>query len=167
MMTHFQGFKQASFTDKIHIVIATWFFSGFLPKAPGTWGSLAALPVGALIHLYFGWPALLAASALLFPIGVWSSSVYVRVYDKDDPGQVVIDEVVGIWIALALLPLSLFWYLVGFALFRVFDVLKPFPISYLDRNIKGGLGIMVDDVLAGVFAAAVGVSIYLITILMW
>ncbi len=145
-------------------LIATWFGSGLLPRMPGTWGSLAAvLCAWPLIH-WGGWVLLLAASCLLFPIGVWAGGLYAQAKstsnpEASDPGEVVVDEVVGQWVAL--LPLAYVdptplpgWLLVpmAFALFRLFDVWKPFPIGWLDRKMKGALGIMMDDVVAGLYA---------------
>lgn len=139
------------------VLIATWFGAGYLPKAPGTWGSLAALPFAAAV-LWAGGPlALFIAAALLFPVGVWAAARFCSGSGVSDAGEVVVDEVVGQW--LALVPLGanfdLVWFVVGFALFRLFDVWKPWPIRVLDREVKGGLGVMVDDVAAGLFAAVV------------
>ena len=135
-------------------LLATWFGCGLLPKAPGTWGSAAALPCAALL-VWLGGPwLLLVAAALAFALGVWASEVYARANGLEDPGAVVIDEVVGQW--LALVPAAgVFWlYLPGFLAFRLFDILKPWPVSWADRAVHGGWGIMLDDVLAGLYAAA-------------
>lgn len=149
-----------SLTDPAAL-IATWFGAGYLPKAPGTWGSLAALPFAALL-LWAGGPVALAAAAfVLFPLGVWAAARFCAGTGAADAGEVVVDEVVGQW--LALVPLVNFsganfdflWFVVGFALFRLFDVWKPWPVAMLDRSVKGGLGVMVDDVAAGLLAAAV------------
>ena len=126
-----------------------------MPKAPGTWGSLAALPFGWIIVDQWGYSALAIASFLVFILGCWSSSAYVKLVGREDPGEVVIDEVAGQWIVLLAAPLDPVAYVFAFLLFRVFDILKPWPISMADKNIKGGFGIMFDDVLAGVFGAAV------------
>lgn len=137
--------------------IACGFGSGLSPWAPGTAGSLAALaPWFALREL--AWPLCLAMVLLAFVVGVWAAAVVVAKLHVDDPGFIVWDEFVGQWIALfPLLWLSrdLRWVLVAFALFRLFDVWKPWPISWADRHVKGGLGVMLDDVLAGIFAAIV------------
>ena len=134
-------------------LIATFFGSGLLPKAPGTWGSLAALPVGAAL-LWAGGPILLGAGALLIAIlGIWASAEHARLIGRDDPGEIVIDEVAGQW--LALLPASLAWpdVAAAFLLFRLADIFKPWPASWADRSLHGGLGIMADDLIAGVYAA--------------
>lgn len=135
-------------------IVALWFWSGKLPKAPGTWGSLAALPFAWGLVEYFGSSyVLLAAAALLLPVGVWASARHSEILGKHDAGEIVVDEVVGQWITLAIAPYSLFGWLAAFLLFRVFDVVKPWPISWVDARVSGGWGIMLDDVIAGFFAA--------------
>lgn len=134
-------------------VIATWFGVGHFPVAPGTAGSLAALPFAWLIMTYFGPLGLAIATGVVFVIGVWAADRYTRTRGVADPGSVVIDEVAGQWLALILVPPDLIAYAIGFALFRIFDVVKPWPISLLDREVKGGLGVMLDDLLAGALAA--------------
>lgn len=131
--------------------------SGLAPVAQGTFGSLAAiLPWLLLRTLPLPWYA--AVLVLAFALGVWACDAAGRALGVDDHRSLVWDEFVGQW--LALLPLVLApspWWAVaaGFALFRLFDVWKPWPIGWLDRRLKGGLGVMVDDVVAGVFAAIV------------
>lgn len=135
--------------------IACGFGSGLSLLAPGTAGSLAALlPWLALRGL--GWPWYLLVLALVFVLGVWASKVAIARLRQGDPGVVVIDEFVGQW--LALLPLVVVprgwpWLIAGFALFRLFDVWKPWPVSWADRRVGGGLGVMLDDVVAGAYAA--------------
>lgn len=136
--------------------IACGIGSGLSPVAPGTAGSAAALlPWLALREL--PWPFVLALIAAVFLLGVWASDRVAARLGIADPGCIVIDEFVGQW--LALLPLLLWprpsaalWTLVGFALFRAFDVLKPWPVSWADRRVKGGVGVMLDDLLAGALA---------------
>ncbi|MBS0589401.1 MAG: phosphatidylglycerophosphatase A [Proteobacteria bacterium] len=135
--------------------IACGFGSGLSPRAPGTVGSLAALlPWFALREL--AWPWYLTAIAFAFAIGVAACARVAQRMRIEDPGFIVWDEFVGQWIALTPLLWMPFacWHLVaGFALFRLFDIVKPWPVSWADRRVKGGLGIMLDDVIAGVFAA--------------
>ena len=140
--------------DRLILFIATGAGSGYLPKAPGTWGTL----VGLLLW----WPlaglsmaAYLAAVAVLFIVGVASAGAAEKILDRGDPGVVVIDEIVGVLIALAAVPLHPVAALAGFALFRLFDIAKPFPVGWLDRHLHGGLGIMLDDVAAGLYALLV------------
>ena len=135
--------------------IACGFGSGLSPFAPGTAGSLAALlPWLALRALPLPW--FVAVLALVFVLGVWVSGWTVRTLKIADPSVVVWDEFVGQWIALAPLvwwPRGWPWAICGFALFRIFDILKPWPVSWADRKVPGGLGVMLDDVIAGVYAA--------------
>ncbi len=133
-------------------VLATWFWTGLLPKAPGTWGSLAALPFAWIILDRFGAPALLAGAAALFAVGCWAAGVYARAAGRGDPGAVVVDEVVGQWLALCAAAPVWWQFALGFALFRLFDIAKPWPIGWCDARLPGGFGIMVDDVLAGLYA---------------
>ena len=136
-------------------LIWTWFGSGLLPKAPGTWGSLAALPFAWFIYSYGGYQTLLLATAGIFVAGVWTSGIAAAERGAEDPGEVVIDEVAGQWLTLVVVPPDLLLYAAGFVLFRLFDIWKPWPVSWADQKLKGGLGIMADDILAGVYAAAI------------
>jgi phosphatidylglycerophosphatase A len=134
--------------------LATWFGSGLLPVAPGTWASLAALPCAALL-VWLGGPLLvLLASAALFPLGMWAADAYMAATRVHDPPAIVIDEVVGQWLTLALVPVDPVLYALGFLLFRICDVLKPWPANFVDRAVTGGFGVMLDDVVAAVYAAA-------------
>ena len=136
-------------------LIWTWFGFGLLPKAPGTWGSLAALPFAWVICSHGGYQLLLLATAGIFAVGVWMSGIAAAESGAEDPGEVVIDEVAGQWLTLVVVPPDFLLYAAGFVLFRVFDIWKPWPVSWADRNLKGGLGIMADDILAGVYAAVI------------
>lgn len=147
-------------------LFATWFYAGLVPFAPGTWGSLAALPCAVLLHAVGGFPVLLAATIVVFFVGWWATTEETRGRDDHDPGEIVIDEVAGQWIAL--MPLSfVLWShgsdvvilpwpgLVGsFLLFRLFDILKPWPVSWADKK-STPFGVMFDDVLAGIYAGLV------------
>jgi phosphatidylglycerophosphatase A len=134
-------------------LLATWFGAGFLPVAPGTWASLAALPCAALL-VWLGGPVLvLAAGVAVFVLGIWAADAYMQTVQVHDPSAIVIDEVVGQWVTLALLPLDPVMYALGFVLFRVLDVLKPWPANFIDRAVTGGFGVMLDDVVAGAYAA--------------
>lgn len=133
---------------------ATGFGIGFLPRAPGTWASLAALPLAWAIGAAWGVFGLAAAAAGAFLAGWWASRVYLLNSATHDPAEVVIDEIAGQWIALAFAPREVFPFVVAFALFRLFDIWKPWPIRWADRAVPGALGVMLDDVLAGAAAAA-------------
>jgi len=137
------------------VLMATWFGAGYLPKAPGTWGSLGALPFAWLLVDRGGLWALGLATLIVFFVGLWASKDFMDRTQAHDPGAIVIDEVAGQWLVLLAAPLDPLAYAMGFALFRLFDVLKPWPISWADRAIGGAWGVMVDDVLAGLAGLAV------------
>lgn len=134
---------------------ATWFGCGLMQPGPGTWGTIGALPFGVIILMFGGVPSLLVAIAVTFIIGLWASKHFERMVREKDSGMIVIDEAVGVWIAMIpaiLTPTSIG---LAFILFRLFDIWKPWPISYLDKRVHGAMGVMIDDVLAGIFAAIV------------
>lgn len=134
-------------------LLATWFGVGLSPKAPGTVGSIAALPYAMLIHYFLGGDMLLLVAAALFFAGVKISDLYMERFSRTgDPKEVVIDEVAGMFLVLSFVGFTAEGYMFGFIVFRFFDILKPWPISWADRKIKGGLGVMLDDILAAVCA---------------
>ena len=140
--------------DRLLMFIATGAGSGRLPLAPGTWGSA----VGVLLWLAIGrfsLPMYWAMVGVLFVIGVAAAGAAEKIVDQGDPGLVVIDEIVGQLITLAAAPYHPAAALAGFALFRLFDILKPFPVGWIDRHLHGGLGVMLDDVAAGLYALMV------------
>ncbi|MBE1236733.1 phosphatidylglycerophosphatase A [Phaeovibrio sulfidiphilus] len=134
------------------LALTTWFGAGASPVAPGTAGSLAALPCAALVVWLAGPVGLLIAAVVVTVVGIFAASAHVRHTGEDDPGRIVIDEVAGQWITLLAAPLNPVAYLTGFVLFRFFDILKPWPVRAIDRALKGGAGIMLDDVAAGLYA---------------
>ena len=134
--------------------VATVGGTGLLPRAPGTWGSLVALPLAWLILDGLGPLALCVAAILVFLLGWWVSVLVLRRTRDDDPGPIVIDEVAGQLTALIPATTELWQFALGFALFRIADIVKPWPVSWADRDIKGGLGVMTDDILAGLYALA-------------
>ena len=129
--------------------MATCFYLGRLPFAPGSWGSLGALvlwfflPVDFLIHSI--------VILILFIIGVYTSKIVAEELKDHDPSEIVIDEVSGMWISLFKLPQNFILFLIGFILFRIFDIIKPFVIDKV-QYYPGGIGIMADDILAGIFS---------------
>jgi len=135
------------------LLLATWFGVGLLPKAPGTWGSLAALPCAWLIVWAGGPIALACATGAVFVLGWWASAIYA--HGRNDPGEVVIDEVAGQWLVLIVAPLDPALYALGFVLFRLADITKPWPANWAERHLPGGLGIMADDIVAGAYAGVV------------
>ena len=130
--------------QKAILFLATGGLIGFSPVAPGTFGSLAALPLCLFISSLRIGPAMILVAALI----ILSTA-------QKDPSQVVVDEICGMAIALFALPFTPFFVIGGFALFRLFDILKPFPIHWVDKKVPGGLGIMLDDIIAGMFANGV------------
>lgn len=127
------------------------FGSGLAPKAPGTFGTLAAVPIYWLLQ-DLAWPIYGTWLLVTFALGIYWCDRSSKQLGVHDHGGIVWDEFVGYWITMFLAPKSWLWMLVGFVLFRFFDIIKPWPISWLDRKVDGGLGIMIDDVLAGVYA---------------
>lgn len=131
--------------------IATGAYTGYLPKAPGTWGTLVALPLHLLLIRLS--PAGYGISLLIvFLVGVYTAGAAEKILDRKDPGSIVIDEVIGMLIALVAAPPQPLVWVMAFLLFRLFDIAKPWPVSWADRHLNGGLGIMLDDVLAGGYA---------------
>lgn len=133
--------------------LATWFGFGFARPAPGTWGTLGAMPFGIILLIFGGKIALAISILLVFLIGLWAARKFEDMADVHDSSIIVIDEVAGVWITLLASTLSPLSIVLAFVLFRVFDVLKPWPISWLDRNCSGAFGVMIDDVAAGIMAA--------------
>jgi phosphatidylglycerophosphatase A len=134
-------------------LLASWFGSGYLPKAPGTWGSIAAVPFAWAIERIGGPVWLFLAAIPLFVLGWRAASAFVRAEGVQDPSWIVVDEVVGQWLTLAVAGRSPWIWLVALLAFRAADIVKPFPAGWADRNIGGGLGVMLDDVLAVPYAA--------------
>jgi phosphatidylglycerophosphatase A len=125
--------------------------SGLSRYAPGTAGTLVAVPLGLLLKQLppsLFWIALVG----LFLVGIPICGTAARMIGRDDPGSIVWDEMVGFWLTVAVLPVTWAWWLAGFVWFRFFDILKPWPIRTLEKRVAGGLGIMLDDVLAGAYA---------------
>lgn len=131
--------------------LAFGFGSGLSPKAPGTVGSLAAMPFAVVLVQMPLW-ASLGVVLIAFAAGIHLCSVTGRALGMHDHGGMVWDEFVGFWLVLLFIPFHWAWWLAAFALFRLFDIAKPWPIRWLDRRVGGGLGVMIDDVLAGVYA---------------
>lgn len=144
-----EAFGQSGFAGKTALILATWFGAGLMPRASGTFGTLAAIPLVLMGHLGAGWSA--AVVALVSLTAFWASQKTEELLGKKDPSEVVIDEVAGFSITLFLLPLTWQSLSLGFILFRIFDVVKPWPVRQAER-LRGGLGIVMDDLLAGVYA---------------
>ena len=135
-------------------LIATWFQSGRIRPASGSWGSLAALPFCWAIKMYTGQFGLLVFAVLVGIIGTWAVNYYLEHTHTEDPSEVVIDEVLGMALLFFALPAHDWrWIVAGFVLFRILDSLKPGPIGWCDKHIKGARGVMCDDIVAGMIAA--------------
>ncbi|MCA0045026.1 phosphatidylglycerophosphatase A family protein [Celeribacter litoreus] len=151
--------------NKAAVLIGTVAKTGYLKPAPGTWGSFVALPLFWVLDAIFGVPGVLIGIVIAFFAGWWATKVMTRGGDNEDPSEIVIDEVVGQWIAL--IPLSIGSAMAGapstalwpawptaFIAFRLFDIWKPGPVGWADRR-GDALGVMLDDVIAGIMAAIV------------
>jgi len=136
--------------------LALGFGSGLITPAPGTWGSIAALPLAAGLHLAGVQGVMLAWLALpLFVLGVWVCGVTGRALGVADSGHIVWDEIVAMLLVLAAVPATPVAWLAALLAFRVFDIVKPWPIRWLDARVHGGFGVMLDDVVAALFAVLV------------
>ncbi|MDX1389967.1 MAG: phosphatidylglycerophosphatase A [Acidobacteriota bacterium] len=136
---------------RVRTVLAVGFGSGFSPIASGTAGSVVALPLIWVAVRYGGWPALAVLAAVTSVVGVWAADAVARAVGRSDPGIVVIDEIAGQMVTMLFVPLTWQTLAAGFLLFRLADILKPFP-ARRSEELPGGFGIMVDDLIAGVYA---------------
>lgn len=157
-----------SFPQPARVVLthpAGWIASGFgiglSPVAPGTMGSLAALLPWWFYLQHATLAVQLAIIGAAFVVGVFAANWVIEKTGVQDPSVVVLDEFIGQWIALLLAPAGLVWMALGFGLFRLFDIWKPWPVRWADRKLHGGVGAMLDDVLAGIYACA---SLHLIAV---
>jgi len=139
------------FTHPVHF-LAYGFGAGLSPKAPGTLGTLVAIPLYLLLMMYTNGAVYLAVLAAALVAGIFICGYTAAATGVDDPKGVVWDEIVGYLITMLGLPLGWVWALGGFLLFRLFDIWKPWPIRWLDRHVRGGFGIMLDDVVAAMIA---------------
>ncbi len=139
--------------------LCTWFGLGKMPKAPGSWGSLGALPFAWLLQGWGGWPALAIALGLICLLSLWAIAIYLRRWPGDDPGEIVIDEVAGQWLVLLFVPQDWLLYALGFVVFRVLDISKPWPASWADSRLHGPKGILLDDLLAAVYGCLIMVGV--------
>jgi len=137
------------------MLVATGFGLGRLPAAPGTWASLAALPAAWLLRSRWGIGGLAIAAAASLLLGWWAADRVGRASGVADPSSTVIDEIAGQWLTLLAAPLYPLFYALAFLLFRICDIAKPWPASWIDRCLRNGLGVMLDDAAAAGYAAAV------------
>lgn len=141
-------------------VLATFFYAGKFPKAPGTAGTAAAVPLWILLAYFFHPVGYMAIVFLLLIAGIFICQAYENQKKSHDSKEIVFDEVVGYLITMTWLPLTWQSAIIGFILFRFFDILKPPPIRQLDQKVKGGFGVMIDDLAAGVIANIILQIIY-------
>lgn len=133
--------------------LATWGGSGLMAPAPGTWGTLAGLPVGILLMILGGPVHLVVGIVLVTAAGWWATGQVEAMTGDHDGGYIVIDEVAGVWIALLAASPTPLSVILAFLLFRAFDIVKPFPCNWLDQKLTGAASVMLDDIAAGLYAA--------------
>ena len=149
-------------SEKLALIIATYFGLGLSPKAPGTVGSIGTIPLAFVLAYFFGIYGIIVAAIPIAIIGIYATDVLIRDQEEKDPGKVVVDEVVGqllafVFVADMLKGNTNYWwlYLVGLAAFRFFDICKMGPVKWFDSKMKNAVGVMMDDVCAGLMAAVV------------
>jgi phosphatidylglycerophosphatase A len=152
------------FKQKLIMFIATGFFSGKIPFAPGTFGTLAAIPF-ALVFLIIPASFYGVYIVSLILAAIYFADKAEKIIGKKDPGCIVIDEIAGFVVALSIVPVNIYTLAAGFFIFRFFDIIKSAPVRYFENNFSGGAGIVLDDIMAGILTAAVLKIIYLSGIL--
>ncbi|HDR1022668.1 TPA: phosphatidylglycerophosphatase A [Pasteurella multocida] len=151
--------QRVRLTNPVHF-LALGFGSGLMRSAPGTWGSLVGLGLGWLLLQYLTPTIFFILTALCFALGCYLCQKTADDMGVHDHGAIVWDEIIGVFLVLLAVPeLSLFWCIGAFLAFRFFDILKPYPIRYFDHKIESGFGIMLDDVLAAIYAILVLVAL--------
>ena len=139
------------FRNAAVLFLATGFYIGNIPIAPGTFGTILGLPLGFVLA-GLKLPLAIVCTMLFIVIAVWIANDAEKILQKKDPGCIVIDEIAGMAVTLVGLPFNLTTALIGFIIFRILDISKPFPIRAIDKRVAGGVGIVIDDVAAGIFA---------------
>lgn len=134
--------------------ISLGFGAGKAPIAPGTWGTLVGIPIYLLMQ-DLALVSYLAVSFAIIILGIWAAEVYGKALGVHDHQSIVWDEVAGYIVTMTFAPAGWEWIIIGFLLFRLFDIWKPWPINLLDKHVKGGFGVMIDDVVAGIYAATI------------
>lgn len=145
-------------TGNVRHWLAYGFGAGLLPKAPGTFGTLVAVPIYLLLSM-LPMAAYLAVLAVMIAVGIWVCGTTANDVGADDPPGIVWDEIVGFLVAMIAAPSGWIWVITGFLLFRLFDIYKPWPAGTINRRLRGGLGIMLDDIVAGLMSLVVLQSI--------
>ncbi len=148
------AFKSPDFPDRKawYVWVASWFGCGFLTPAPGTWGSLGGLIAGLIIATLFSGLGLLFSVFVVSAVGFMAAEKFDQALDTHDSEMIVVDEVAGQWIAMIPALGSLPLLVLSFILFRAFDIVKPWPVSYFEKEVKGAAGVMGDDIVAGIMA---------------
>ena len=139
------------FGQRAVLFFSTGCYSGYMPFAPGTFGTLAGLPLCYLVSLCPPGVGVMIIIAVIV-LAVWLADSSEKLLGRKDPGCIVIDEIAGMLVTLAALPFTFFTAALGFVVFRILDIFKPFPIRFVERKIPGGAGIVIDDLVAGVIA---------------
>jgi phosphatidylglycerophosphatase A len=147
--------------DKLILAIATGGFVGYFPAAPGTWGTLVAFPIHFLLCMLSPTGYTIGLIVFFFLAVVTAGSAE-KIIDRKDPGIIVIDEIIGMLIALIGAPAHPVSWLIAFLLFRFFDIVKPFPVNWPDKHLNGGWGIVMDDIAAGLYTLIVMQAGYLL-----
>ena len=145
--------------DKVIIFLATGGYSGLIPKCPGTVGTVVAIPLHFILillptNIYY------LSLATILVLAIIVAGMAEKILDRADPGAVVIDEIIGMLIGLIGILLNIIAFLAAFIIFRILDILKPFPVGWLDRHLHGGTGIVLDDVVAGFMTLAIMQGLY-------
>lgn len=146
-----QPVRATGWGDRFSLIVATFFGAGLAPVASGTVGTVAALPLVWLVSLLSG-PLQIVVAVGVTVLAMVAAQRAGRLYGVVDSGRIVIDEVAGILVTMLLVPFTPMTVVVGFLLFRLFDITKPWPVSFFDRKVKNGAGVVLDDVVAGLFA---------------
>ena len=161
MLKLFQTERIFKMKNKIAHIFASYFGLGYAPKASGTVGSLGAVPVACVVAYFFGTGGILAATIIAFFIGVWATHEIISHQEEKDPSLVVIDEFAGQMLTFVFVGQLLYqnlnaWvvYIIGFVLFRIFDIVKLGPVKWADSKLKNAWGVMLDDIFAGIIAGA-------------
>lgn len=139
---------------KPHTLLATWFGCGYMRPGPGTWGTLGGMPLALILLATGGASYLLAGLAVIVPLGLWAAHRLEKETGEHDSSKIVVDEVAGLCVAMLAAVPEPVSVVLAFLLFRVFDILKPWPVSWADKELPGAWGVMADDLIAGVYAAA-------------
>ena len=143
-------FRQSNLSGKVALSLSTWIGTGLLPVMPGTFGTLAAVPLILLLDNLGAIYKLLTLMTAI-AIAIWASGMHQKLLDQSDPREIVIDEVAGFLLTMLFLPCSWLTISLGFIFFRFFDILKPYPIKQLEK-LRGGFGVVIDDLAAGLYA---------------